>query len=127
MLLPDRIPNLFRDNRNFCPMPINLADIAALRQALTSGFGPVENEIAAEKASALGHHGRLAQKAVEALHAFDATPQPGVERHSLVRAAAREVWKYFIQRELCGVRDQRDVIREYRIPQEVLIRLGAMD
>jgi hypothetical protein len=37
------------------------------------------------------------------------------------------VWKYFIQRELCGLRDQRDVIREYRIPNEVLMRLGAMD
>lgn len=108
-------------------MPISLAEIAALRQALMSGFGPVENEIIAEKASSLGHHGRQAQKAVAALHEFDAAPQPGVERLELVKAAAREVWKYFIQRELCGLRDQRDVIREYRIPQEVLIRLGAVD
>jgi hypothetical protein len=108
-------------------MPISLADIAALRQALSTGFGPVENEIVAEKASALGHHGRMAQKAVAALHAFDAAPEAGVERLALVKAAAREVWKYFIQRELCGLRDQRDVIREYRIPQEVLIRLGAID
>jgi len=108
-------------------MPISLADIAALRQALSTGFGPVENEIVAEKASALGHHGRLAQKAVAALHAFDAAPDTGVERLTLVKTAAREVWKYFIQRELCGLRDQRDVIREYRIPQEVLMRLGAMD
>ncbi len=108
-------------------MPISMAEIAALRQALNSGFGPVENEIAAEKASALGHHGRMAQKAVAALHDFDADPQPGMERLTLVKVAAREVWKYFIQRELCGLRDQRDVIREYRIPPEVLRRLGAMD
>jgi hypothetical protein len=108
-------------------MPISLAEIAALRQALSSGFGPVENEIAAEKASALGHHGRLAEKAVAALHAFDASPEPGVDRLTLVKAAAREVWKYFIQRELCGLRDQRDVIREYRIPAEVLTRLGVID
>lgn len=108
-------------------MPISLAEIAALRERLTSGFGPIENEIMAEKASALGHHGRMAQKAVAALHAFDAAPHAGVERLTLVKTAAREVWKYFIQRELCGVRDQRDVIREYRIPQEVLMRLGAMD
>ena len=108
-------------------MPISLADIAALRQALTSGVGPVENEIIAEKASALGNHGRQAQKAVAALHAFDASPHTGVERLALVKAAAREVWKYFIQRELCGLRDQREVIREYRIPQEVLMRLGVMD
>ena len=58
------------------------------------------------------------------------TPDEGrdiVRIGEMVKAAAREVWKYFIQRELCGVRDQRDVIREYRIPQEVLMRLGAMD
>lgn len=108
-------------------MPISPAEIAALRQSLNSGFGPVENEIVAEKASALGHHGRLAQKAVAALHDFDGNPQPGVDRAMLVRSAAREVWKYFIQRELCGLRDQREVIREYRIPQEVLVRLGVMD
>ena len=108
-------------------MPISLAEIAALRQALSTGFGPIETEIVAEKASALGHHGRLAQRAVAALHAFDAAPEPGVERLSLVKTAAREVWKYFIQRELCGLRDQREVIREYRIPQEVLMRLGAID
>lgn len=108
-------------------MPISLAEIAALRQALNSGFGPVENEILAEKAAALGHHGRLAEKAVAALHAFDAAPTPEVDRTSLVRAAAREVWKYFVQRELCGLRDHRDAIRDYRIPQEVLMRLGAID
>jgi hypothetical protein len=108
-------------------MPISLAEIAALRHALTSGFGPVETEIIGEKASSLGHHGRQAEKAVAALHAFDAAPQPGVERQALVKAAAREVWKYFIQREMCGLRDQRDVIRDYRIPNEVLMRLGAMD
>ena len=108
-------------------MPISLAEIAALRHALTSGFGPVETEIVGEKASSLGHHGRQAQKAVAALHAYDAAPQAGVDRPALVRTAAREVWKYFVQRELCGLRDQRDVIREYRIPNEVLIRLGAMD
>ena len=108
-------------------MPISLAEIAALRERLTSGFGPIENEIIGEKASSLGHHGRLAQRAVAALHDFDAAPRPGVERVTLLKAAAREVWKYFIQRELCGLREHRDVIREYRIPHEVLTRLGVMD
>jgi hypothetical protein len=108
-------------------MPITLAEIAALRQALTSGFGPIEHEIAGEKASALGHHGRQVEKAMAALQAFDASPEPGVERLTLVKTAAREVWKYFIQRELCGMRDHRGVIGEYRIPAEVLVRLGAMD
>jgi hypothetical protein len=108
-------------------MPISLADIAALRQALTSGFGPVEHEIVAEKASALGHHGRQVEKAMAALRAHDAQPDPNVERLTLIKVAAGEVWKYFIQRELCGMRDHRGVIAEYGIPQEVLVRLGAME
>jgi hypothetical protein len=32
-----------------------------------------------------------------------------------------------VQRELCGLRDQREVIRFYGIPQEVIARLGAME
>jgi hypothetical protein len=32
-----------------------------------------------------------------------------------------------VQRELCGLRDQQQIIAEYRIPGEVLARLGAMD
>jgi hypothetical protein len=40
--------------------------------------------------------------------------------------AAQAVYAYFIQRELCGLRRHRDVIREYAIPDEVLARLGAM-
>ena len=47
------------------------------------------------------------------------------ERTSLLKAAAEAVYAYFIQRELCGMRRHQDVIREYRIPNAVLVRLGA--
>ena len=95
---------------------------ADLLQALNrSGL---DNEIIAEKASSLGYHGRRVEAALAALNAFTGTPD---ERLVLVKAAAREVWKFFIQRELCGLRDQREVTRLYGIPGEVLARLGAMD
>jgi len=45
----------------------------------------------------------------------------------LVRKAAREVWAFFVQRELCGLRDQKQVIRDYGIPGEVIVRLGAIE
>jgi hypothetical protein len=62
-----------------------------------------------------------------ALRAFDADPGSPGERIDLLRRAASEVWKFFIQRELCGLRDQREIIRFYGIPQEVLVRLGAIE
>ena len=90
------------------------------------GGSAIDSEIIAEKASSLGHHGRKVEQALAALRAFDPTRGTADERRDLLKAAAREVWKFFIQRELCGMRDQRDAIRLYGIPQEVLVRLGAM-
>ena len=108
-------------------MSLSIADLAELRQRLTSGFGPIESEVMAEKASSLGYHGRQVEKAMAALRAFDAAPGSAEERLILVKAAARDVWKFFVQREACGMRDQRDAIRHYEIPQEVLVRLGAIE
>lgn len=108
-------------------MSLTALDIAELRQRLTSGFGPVENEVVGEKAASLGHHGRQVEKAMAALRAFDAAPGTAEERAVLLKAAAHEVWKFFVQRELCGLRDQKDAIRHYGIPGEVLVRLGAIE
>jgi hypothetical protein len=98
-----------------------------LAQKLRHGdyfFNPLDAEIVAEKASSLGHHGRLVEQAIAALNAHSGAAEA---RQELLRKAAREVWAFFVQRELCGLRDQREVIRFYGIPQEVLVRLGAME
>ena len=108
-------------------MSLRAADLVELRQRLTSGFGSIENEIIGEKASSLGHHGRQVEQAMAALRAYDAAPRAPEERVVLLKAAAREVWKFLVQRELCGLRDQKEVVRHYGIPQEVLARLGAME
>lgn len=89
--------------------------------------GSFETEVLAEQASSLGYHGRLVEKAMAALRAFDAEPGSPEERIVLLKRAANEVWKFLIQRELCGLRDQREVIRIYGIPQDVLARLGAIE
>jgi hypothetical protein len=47
------------------------------------------------------------------------------ERENALKQVASAVYAYFIQRELCGMRRHQDVIREYRIPAEVLVRLGT--
>ena len=105
-------------------MPLTALDIAELRQRLSSGVGSIENEILGEKASSLGHHGRQVEQAMAALNAHEGSAD---ERRILLKAAARAVWKYIVQREACGMRDHREAIRLYGIPGEVLARLGARE
>lgn len=80
------------------------------------------HEIAGEKASSLGRAGRRVEKALEKLAAHEGD---GDGRRVLIQDAADAVYAYFIQRELIGLRRHQDVIREYRIPNAVLARLGA--
>lgn len=108
-------------------MSLRAADLVELRQRLTSGFGSIESDVLGEKAASLGHHGRKVERVMADLRAFDAAPGAPEERVALLRAAAREVWKFFVQRELCGLRDQKDAIRHYGIPPDVLVRLGAIE
>ncbi len=82
----------------------------------------LDYEIAAEKASALGRAGHKVERTLAALKAFEGDIEG---RRPLLREAAEAVYAYFIQRELCGMRRHQDVIREYAIPNEVLVRLGA--
>ncbi len=99
---------------------------SALSRFSDMSFNALQYDMLQEKASALGHHARLVERAMAALQAFEAGGD-GAARRDLVRAAARAVWSYFVQREACGLNDHRQVIRDYAIPQEVLARLGAMD
>ncbi|MBD9374209.1 hypothetical protein IB238_16425 [Rhizobium sp. ARZ01] len=93
-------------------------------QSAASGFNVLEYELMAERAEALGRHGHRVEKALERLKT-----NPGCEpkqRDELLDAAADAVWAFFIQREICGLRNQRDVIRRYEIPKEVLARVGIV-
>lgn len=92
----------------------------------TSGTGgavqSLDHEILGEKAATLGRAGDRVEKALKRL-AAEAADSP--QRPVLLKNAAETVYAYFIQRELCGMRRHQDVIREYGIPAEVLVRLGA--
>jgi hypothetical protein len=95
----------------------------ALPVSLEIEGNALEYDIFAEKASALGRAGERAEQILARLKAHDGDHET---RLKLVREAARAVYAYFIQRELCGFRRHDDIIREYAIPREVLVRLGAM-
>ncbi|MDP1729617.1 MAG: hypothetical protein Q8L54_00240 [Devosia sp.] len=105
-------------------MSLRPPDLLAARLRSDEGINLLESEMLAEKASSLGLHGRLVEQALAALRAFEGDPE---ERLRLVKKAAREVWAFFVQRELRGLRDQKEVIRFHDIPPEVPARLGAME
>jgi hypothetical protein len=90
-----------------------------------TGAGVLEVEIRAERAASLGRAGRDVEVALQRLRDFDAAGGGPVPRTELVRAAADVIWGFLIHRELCGLRDREQVIRDYGIPREILNRLGA--
>jgi hypothetical protein len=90
-----------------------------------TGASILDYELQEERGYALGVAGRRVEKALEALRAFDAAPGEADARAPLLKEAATAVWYYFIQREACGIRNQKPAIEHYGIPREVLMRLGA--
>lgn len=110
---------------------MNTDDLATRLAAMRHSGGALDllkTEIAGESAASLGLHGRQVEAAMVALRAFDAAGQGTPdERVALLRRAAKAVWHYFVQRELCGMRDHRWVINDYGITNEVMARLGAVE
>jgi len=93
---------------------------------VNSGFNVLEYEMQAERATALGRQGLKVEAALAALSSWD-EKRDGAEKHeTLLFDAADAVWAFFIQREMCGMRNNRDIIKRYGIPKEVLARVGTV-
>ncbi|MFN3546508.1 MAG: DUF6665 family protein [Mesorhizobium sp.] len=99
-------------------MSLRLPDL----KAQDSFLDPLGVEIVAEKAASLGRAGDKVEKTIAALERHVGDDDA---RKRLVAQAADAVYAYFVQRELCGFRRHHDVIAQFRIPREVLARLGA--
>jgi hypothetical protein len=91
----------------------------------TSRVVALDYEIAQEQASALGRAGRALEAALAALADFEAAPATGRTRAELLQAASDALWRFLVQRECCGLRDARQVIRDYRVPAKVQNRVGV--
>jgi hypothetical protein len=75
--------------------------------------GALDYELAQEKASTLGRLGRALEAALAALKAFDARAiEPTAETRR--------------EREALGLRDSRQVMRDYAVPSEVQGRMGML-
>ena len=72
-------------------------------------------------------HGDFALVGVAAAVELDEAGHCREARVALLKHAAKAVWGYFVQREMCGMRDHRWVINDYGITNEVMVRLGAIE
>jgi len=106
-------------------MSVRLPQNLVTKPGPDTGAGVLEVEIRAEQAASLGRGGRDVEQALRRLRDFDAAGGGPTSRPELLAAAADVVWGVLVHRELCGLRDRDQVIRDYRIPGEVLCRLGA--
>ncbi|MBK5566788.1 DUF6665 family protein [Ensifer sp. 2YAB10] len=88
-------------------------------------FSVLEYELMSERADALGRHGLKVEKALAALAALKPEATSDL-RERLLDDASDAVWAFFIQREICGLRDSRDAVLRYGIPKEVMARLGIV-
>jgi hypothetical protein len=93
----------------------------------------LDYEIAQEMASALGRLGHALERALQTLAEFDAAhprgelqPADREARRALVAAAGLALWNFVVQREACGLRDSRQIMRDYQVPPEVQYRMGAV-
>jgi hypothetical protein len=94
---------------------------------------PVELELMAEKAGALGLAASKLEAALTALDAADqaleSAPPERRERQLAVRRerraeAARRLWYLVVQREALGLRSHEEVFRVYRVPPDVKVYAG---
>lgn len=102
-----------------------------LIEAAKNPASALDYEIAQEMASALGRLGRALETTLQALADFDAAhPQDAGSslpdaRRVLIAKAGHALWQFIVQRESCGLRDTRQIMREYRVPADVQHRLGV--
>jgi hypothetical protein len=97
------------------------------RRRSASVTDALDYEVAQEQAAALGRAGRMLEAALAALSEYDRDGRTADQtRRRLVADAADALWRFIIQRECCGLRDSRPVMRDYRVPKEVQNRMGIV-
>ena len=93
---------------------------------------PLEQEILQEQAATLGRVARELEAALGALENFDRanpdrealSPDDQRRRAALVEGAGEILWWLVIQREACGLYRTDQLLKDYRVPAEVRIRMG---
>ncbi len=107
----------------------DIGDSSIPFRAMTDQFvDVVQNEIAEEKAGALGRSGRRLEEALEQFreyeHARGHASRADAKRETLLWGLAERVEAFVVHREACGLTDSRHVLTFYGVPREALARVG---
>jgi hypothetical protein len=92
---------------------------------------PLDSEIFEEKAATLARLTRAFETALAAWRAVEEEAGAGLppserRRRRLLDEAAEALWHFVVQREACGLRNTEAVLREYRVPAALRLRMGAI-
>jgi len=90
----------------------------------------LDAEIFEEKAATLGRLTRSFETAFFAWRDAETDAEAGAgadaeKRQRLFDAAAEALWLFVVQREACGLRNTEAVLREYKVPAALRLRMGA--
>lgn len=88
-----------------------------------SGEAQLKFELLEGIDAAVGHTERDVEEALLALREHDPGDADG--RRVLLDAAAEAAWRLVVQHEACGCTDHSELVERYRIPAEVMARIGA--
>jgi hypothetical protein len=102
-------------------LPQHLAEPAHV----DSGEAYLKFELLEEIDAAVGHTERDVERALRALRDHDSDQRDPEDRQALLDAAVEAVWKLIVQHEACDCSDHRELVTRYRIPSEVMSRIGA--
>jgi hypothetical protein len=107
--------------------------VTAILDRVKDAALPVEKELLAEKAAALGRAGESLAAALAALSQAEAAltgaapetlPALRVRRRELRDLAAERLWYVLCQREAVGIFQHEGMLREQRVPPEVRLLAG---
>ena len=90
------------------------------RLGVETGDAVFRRELLEEQVASLGRMGGKAEAALARLR-----DHQGDGRAEVLKAAVDAVWCFLVQRDVMGLRDRAQVIADYQIPREVMVRLGA--
>ncbi|HET6972239.1 MAG TPA: DUF6665 family protein [Phenylobacterium sp.] len=103
-------------------LPQHLAEPAHV----DSGEAHLRFDLLEDLDAAVGHAERQVERTLRALRAHDAAGIDPSARGPLLEAAVEAVWRLFVQHEACDCADHHELIERYRIPPEVLARIGGV-
>ena len=102
-------------------LPQHLAEPAHV----DSGEAHLKFELLQEIDGAVGRTEREVELALAALREHDAAHGDPAARGALLDSAADAVWRLVVQHEASDCADHHVLIERYRIPAEVMARIGA--